>query len=102
MSKPRDNWRPYVVNAMRDYYSYKGRQKLTEQETLELEAIEKAIKETSEKPDGADRIKVIDIAFFQKDHTIDGAAMKIPTSCNTARRWTDNFIRLVAKNLGLK
>lgn len=23
MSKPRDNWRPYVINAMRDYYLFK-------------------------------------------------------------------------------
>ena len=23
MSKPRDNWRPYVINALYDYYRYK-------------------------------------------------------------------------------
>lgn len=23
MSKPRDNWRPYVINVMRDYYAYR-------------------------------------------------------------------------------
>lgn len=23
MSKPRDNWRPYVINVLRDYYQYR-------------------------------------------------------------------------------
>lgn len=27
MSKPRDNWRPYVINVLRDYYVYKRLEK---------------------------------------------------------------------------
>ena len=134
MSKPRDNWRPYVINVLRDYYLFKHtasearsqrmttqynkgrgaggasrttelaalRTGLTRQQERELEAVEKAVKLTRRGPDGKLRIKVVEMVYFRGTHTIEGAAQQVHVCYNTAWKWTDNFIRMTAKNLGLE
>lgn len=135
MSKPRDNWRPYVINVLRDYYAYKRIEKeshstrmtaqynkgraggrgvsrtteqaalrtgLTRQQERELNAVEKAIKITRGGPDGKIRVKVVELVYFRDTHTIEGAAQQVHVSYWTAQKWTDTFIRTVAKNLGLE
>ena len=134
MSKPRDNWRPYVINALYDFYRYKDieraahnqrvtaqynkgrggggatrttenvalRNGLTKQQERELQAIEKALRTTRRGPDGKIRVRVLDMVYFRNTHTIEGAAQQVHVSYKTAWRWTDNFVRLVGKNLGLE
>ena len=134
MSKPRDNWRPYVINVLRDYLLYKRidreahsqkitaqynkgrggsgasrttetaalRTGLTRQQERELEAVEKAIRSTRRGPDGKIRLKVVELVYFRDTHTIEGAAQQVHVSYWTAQKWTDSFIRLVGKNLGLE
>jgi len=134
MSKPRDNWRPYVINALYDYYRYKDierqahtqrvtaqynkgrggsgatrttenaalRNGLTRQQEIELQAIEKALRTTRRGPDGKIRVRIMEMVYFRNTHTIEGAAQQVHVSYSTAWRWTDNFVRLVGKNLGLE
>ena len=134
MSKPRDNWRPYVINVLRDYYAYKRIEKeahsqrvtaqfnkgrggggasrtteqaalrsgLTRQQERELEAVEKAVRSTRQGPDGKLRVKVVEMVYFRGTHTIEGAAQQVYVCYNTAWLWTDRFIRLVGKYLGLE
>ncbi len=134
MSKPRDNWRPYVINVLRDYPVYKRierdahgqkitaqynkgrggggasrtteqaalRSGLTRQQQRELEAVERAISNTSRGPDGKIRLKVVELVYFRDTHTIEGAAQQVHVCYNTAWKWTDTFVRLVGKNLGLE
>lgn len=134
MSKPRDNWRPYVINVLRDYYAYrkidreahsqrvtaqynKGRggggasrtteqaalrSGLTRQQERELEAVERAVKNTRRGPDGKLRLKVVEMVYFRDTHTIEGAAQQVHVSYSTAWRWVDYFVRTVGKNLGLE
>ena len=134
MSKPRDNWRPYVINVLRDYLSYKRidreahsqkitaqynkgrggggvgrnteiaalRSGLNRQQQKELDAVEKAIRATRRGPDGKIRLKVVELVYFRDTHTIEGAAQQVHVCYNTAWLWTDKFIRMVGKNLGLE
>lgn len=134
MSKPRDNWRPYVINVLRDYPVYKRLEReahsqkitaqfnkgrggggasrttetaalrtgLTRQQQRELEAVEKAAKTTRRGPDGKIRMKVVELVYFRDTHTIEGAAQHVHVCYNTAWKWSDSFIRLVGKNLGLE
>lgn len=67
----------------------------------EYEAVRDAVTYTYSLPNGPDRIKVIQLVFWDKTHTINGAAMKIPCSDISAKRWHGEFIRLVAQNFGL-
>ena len=73
---------------------------LTRQQEREFDAVEKAVKATRRGPDGKLRVKVVEMVYFRGTHSIEGAAQIVHVGYSTAWRWTDNFIRLVGKNLG--
>ena len=90
MSKTRFGWWSYVKDMIRRYP-----EKTNEDETR---AVETAIEDTKSLLDGDDRMKVIRMVFLKKTHTLQGAALNVPCSYETAKRWTQQFIRLVAKS----
>lgn len=51
--------------------------------------------------DGEERLKFICLVFWDKTHTLEGAAMAVNCSDRTARRWHTDFIKRVARNYGL-
>lgn len=67
----------------------------------EFQAVEKAISETAKDKYGPERLALIEMVFWKQSHTLVGAAMAIPTSQRTGRRWHSDFIKLVAKHYGL-
>ncbi len=75
---------------------------LPENEQHYLDAVERAIRSTRRKPDGALRVKLIRLMYFEKSHTLSGAATVCHVSEATAKRWHGDFVRCVAKHLGLK
>lgn len=74
---------------------------LSPKDQKRFDAVDQAIIKTLEKPSGKDIMRVIDMVYFQKTHTIAGAAMEIPISENQAGRWNGEFIRLVADLLDM-
>ena len=89
MSKPRYGWWSYVKDILRRYPD-----KTNENES---EAVRKAVEKTEELVDGKDRMSVIRMVFFKETHTLQGAALNVPCSYETAKIWTQQFIRLVAR-----
>lgn len=89
MSKPRYGWWSYVKDMIR---RYPGRTS-----TDETRAIESAIAETESLVGGRERMQVIQMVFIKKTHTLQGAALNVPCSYETAKGWTQQFIRAVAK-----
>ena len=67
----------------------------------EYEAVKRAIEVTQRMSANSDRLKVIDLVFWQRSHTLDGAALTIPCSYRTARRYHSEFIMTVASIYGL-
>ncbi len=67
----------------------------------EMEAVRQAIAETLTLDTGQERLQVIRCVFWDKTHTLEGAAMKYYISYTTAKRWHKDFILLVAENFGL-
>ena len=67
----------------------------------EYEAVRRAITTTSRQRNGEDRLKVIDMVLWKRSHTLEGAALMIPCSAITAKRYHVEFIYLVAKGYGL-
>ena len=61
-------------------------------------AVEKAIENTEKLKTGTYRMKIISLVFFKKTHKLAGAAMQIPCSYATAKKWQQEFICEVAKN----
>lgn len=45
------------------------------------------------------RMKVIDLVYWRRTHTIEGAALNIPCSKNTAAAWQAEFVKLVGESM---
>lgn len=67
----------------------------------EYEAVRRAVEATERMSASRDRLRVIDLVFWKQSHTLEGAALTIPCSSRTARRYHSDFIKLVAAMYGL-
>lgn len=67
----------------------------------EYDAVTKAIEKTKEKNNGEIRLLLIDMVFWKQSHTLDGAAYKIGYSYDMARKYQQEFLRLVGLYRGL-
>lgn len=90
MSKQRDLWWGYIKRVL---YAY------PDCSNFERRAVEEAVRMTERMAGGRDRLKVIELVYFNKTHKLAGAALQIPCSYQTARNWQQDFIREVARNI---
>ena len=67
----------------------------------EYEAVRRAIEQTERYQNGLQRLAIIRMVLWDRQYTLDGAALQIPCSWRTAAQWHGEFIRLVASNYGL-
>ena len=65
---------------------------------FERRAVEGAIAATERMPDGQARLSVVNAVLMEKTHTLSGAALMVPVSYETAKRWQQAFIREAARN----
>lgn len=75
---------------------------LPEKEQIYYDAVTKAIQTTRYMRDGAIRVRLIELVYFRKSHTLYGASAQVHVSERTARRWHSEFVRLVAQYLNLQ
>lgn len=100
MSKPRYSWWGYVKAIIRRYEPYREPE-LHGVPLRESCAVSEAVCETERLQDGDDRLKFIRLVFWDKTHTLEGAALAVNCSERTARRWHTDFIKCVARHYGL-
>lgn len=98
MSKPRYPWWGYVKAIIR---RYDPSGKWDGIEKKENDSVLDAVAETRDMPDGEERMKLVQLIFWEKTHTLEGAALEINCSERTARRWHTDFIKCVARHYGL-
>lgn len=67
----------------------------------EHRAVQIAVEATMKYKTGKERLKLIDLVFWKRSHTLAGAAYACYVSYRTALRWHGEFIRLVAYYYGL-
>lgn len=67
----------------------------------EYEAVQRAIEITERYRNGRQRLAIIRMVLWDRQYTLEGAALQIPCGYMTARRYHSDFIMLVAKNYGL-
>lgn len=67
----------------------------------EYEAVRLAIQQTERYPNGRERLAIIRMVLWDRQYTLEGAALMVPCSAMTARRYHTAFIMRVAKNFGL-
>ncbi len=73
---------------------------LPEQEEKWLDAIDRAISTAAFWRDGTLTIRLIQMVFFARSHTVIGAADVLHVSESTAKRAIGNFTTLVGRNMG--
>ena len=69
-------------------------------EEKEYEAVKMAIAKTEGGSDGKARINLIRLIYWDRTHTLEGAAQEVHVSYRTARRWHRAFIVAVGENYG--
>ena len=89
MSKPKDPWWGYMREIIRRYPKCAD---------FERRAVEGAIAATERMPDGVARLSVVNAVLMKKTHTLSGAALMVPVSYATAKRWQQSFIRETARH----
>ena len=66
----------------------------------EYDAVNKALEVTRKLPNGDQRIKIIDLVYWKRSHTLDGAGYKVGYASTTTRQINAEFVRLVGKLYG--
>lgn len=75
---------------------------LPEKEQKKFEAVQEALKQTNRQCNGQWRCRMIELVYFRKSHTLQGAAQECHISYATARLWHREFINLVARRMESK
>lgn len=70
------------------------------QAVIYLTAIRNAERETLKLPDGEDRLRAIEMIYYKKTHSPEGAAAALYISRRKLYRWCRAFVYAVAKNAG--
>lgn len=67
----------------------------------EMEAVRMAIEETKNMRTGDIRLKIIDLVYWRKSHTLQGACDVVYVAYDTGKVYHAEFIRCVARHFGL-
>ena len=97
-SRYRNYWYGIVLKMLQRYPGIKDEE--TIQSSIFTMAINKALDETRELPDGELRITAMEMIYFKGTHSIDGAALELHSSRRTIQRWCSSFVYLVGKHAG--
>ena len=74
---------------------------LPEVNRRELEAVRAAIRHIEGLPNGKERMRLVNLYYWKRSHTLFGAAAAVHVSDRTALRWNREFVMQVAENFGL-
>ena len=76
--------------------------KLPPAKQADYDAVAKAIEQTKRLKTGQERLQLIDMVYWKKSHTLDGASYAIGYSYEQAKLYHRDFLRLVGFNRGLE
>lgn len=60
-----------------------------------LEAVEQALSVIADFSNGPSRVKLVELVYFTRRYTVEGAAMQIPISVRQAYQWNDEYLKQV-------
>lgn len=63
------------------------------------DAVNQALNISEHLTSGLSRVKLIQLVYFRRSHTLEGAALQIPCDVRTAKTWNNDFLLLVWSNL---
>lgn len=60
-----------------------------------LDAVEQALSVIADFSNGPSRVKLVELVYFTRRFTVEGAAMQIPISVRQAYQWNDEYLKQV-------
>lgn len=64
-----------------------------------LDAVAQALEISSHLTSGLARVKMIEMVYFRRSHTLEGAALRIPCDVRTVKTWNNDFLLLIWSGL---
>ena len=92
---------PHGRGKISDPVAEAALRELPDKQQRELNAVRGAIANTRALPDGEERLRMIKLVFWDRTHTLDGAALELHRCIATIWKWNGEFIRAVEKELDL-
>lgn len=99
MSRPKYWWYDYVKKSIMHSVGT-GTAPETLQESISDMAVKKVLARTKSQYRGEERLKMIDLVYKKRQHSVPGAAVQLHISEGTARDWNREFVYAVAKEMG--
>lgn len=99
MSRPKYWWYDYVKKSIMHSVGT-GTAPETLQESISDMAVKKVLARTKGQYRGDERLKMIDLVYKKRQHSVPGAAVHLHISEGTARDWNREFVYAVAKEMG--
>lgn len=65
-----------------------------------VEAVQYAMEQVLKKPQGELTIKLFDMVYYHRSHTLYGAAQNVHISYGTAKNYNKFFLKCIASNMG--
>lgn len=95
--------RAYIRDILNDYpHIYaKPHEQRTENEQRRIAIVNSVLEVVEHMPDARSKRKFIDMVYFKKSHTLQGAALNIPIGYRTAIRWNAHIIELMGEEMQL-
>ncbi len=91
----------YVKAVLREYGEYKNNPEKCRLKPFQIEAVEKTLEEVKAMSNPDERLKMIELVFWERSHTLQGAALKVYVSYETAVLWHKKIVERLGVNLGI-
>lgn len=95
--------RAYMREILREYP--RAKKKLpgdrTDKENRLVDIVDRTLAEIERMRDGRHRVQLIRLTYFDRSHTLYGAAMTIPVSERQAKKWNNVLMMVMAEKMQL-
>lgn len=95
--------RAYMREILREYPRAKKKPPgdRTDKENRLVDIVDRTLSEIERMRDGRHRVQLIRLTYFDRSHTLYGAAMTIPVSERQAKKWNNVLMMVMAEKMQL-
>lgn len=95
--------RAYMREILREYPRAKKKPPgdRTDKENSLVDIVDRTLSEIERMRDGRHRVELIRLTYFDRSHTLYGAAMTIPVSERQAKKWNNVLMMVMAEKMQL-
>ena len=95
--------RAYMREILREYPKAKKKppEDRTDRESQLIAVVDRTLSEIERMRDGRHRVELIRLTYFERSHTLYGAALTIPISERQAKKWNNTLMMVMAEKMKL-